>query len=155
MKRYLPLLFVLLLISALSGFLMSQPSLVGRIGINLTYRQYKFLETWWKGALLVFSVLLVLAVLQGFLEHKLGARKARWVHVLMIVLALVGFYFTWYDFHHTTTHRWLRKRFHIGAYLFWVGWIWISVYYLFVKTKSTTHEKEFRHPGLEENQPIP
>ena len=115
---------------------MSKPSLIGRIGINLFYHEYRFLKTWWKGALAVFSVLAVLLILQGIAERKLAFRTAKLLHVGMIVLALVGLYMTYSDFQHTSTHRWLKEKFHLGAYLFWIGWIIVSLFYLTVGKKT-------------------
>lgn len=109
---------------------MSKPSLIGRIGISLFYHEYRFLRTWWKGALAVFGTLIVLLILQGIAEQKLTPRYARLIHVAMILLALAGLYFTYSDFQHTTTHRWLKEKFHIGAYLFWIGWMIVSLFYL-------------------------
>jgi hypothetical protein len=124
---------LLAFLSCLSGWLMSRPSMVGRVGIELFYKEYKFLRTWWQGALAIFVTLMILLVLQGILASKLSRRKSNLVHLGMILLALLGFYFTYYDFHHTPTHRWLKERFHIGAYLFWASWIMISIYYLIQK----------------------
>jgi hypothetical protein len=50
-----------------------------------------------------------------------------------LVLALIGLYFTYQDFRHNTAHRWLGERFHLGGYLFWIGWMAISVFYLIKK----------------------
>lgn len=124
---------LLAFLSCLSGWLMSRPSLVGRMGIELFYKEYKFLRTWWQGALAVFVTLMILLVLQGILALKLSKRKSNLIQLGMILLALLGFYFTYYDFNHTATHRWLKERFHIGAYLFWASWIMISIYYLVQK----------------------
>jgi hypothetical protein len=124
---------LLAFLSCLSGWLMSRPSLVGRMGIELFYKEYKFLRTWWQGALAVFVTLMILLVLQGIVYRKLSVRKSNLVQLGMILLALLGFYFTYNDFHHTATHRWLKERFHIGAYLFWASWIMISIYYLIQK----------------------
>lgn len=135
-KKLLSMAGLLAFLSALSGWLMSKPSLVGRVGIELFYKEYKFLRTWWQGSLVVFATLLLLLLLQGWAQVKLPARRSRLIHVLMILLALAGLYFTFYDFHHTATHRWLKERFHIGAYLFWGGWIIISVFYLLQKKEQ-------------------
>ena len=107
--------------------------MAGRIGIDLFYKQYKFLKIWWQGALTVLVVWLLLLFLQGIIQKKLQKQKSLLLHSLIIVLALTGLYFTYYDFQHTLTHRWLKERFHIGAYLFWIGWIFISSFYLVQK----------------------
>ncbi|MFL5739019.1 MAG: hypothetical protein ACJ75B_02285 [Flavisolibacter sp.] len=141
-KSYLLLVLVLLLLSAICGFLLSKPSLVGKIGIHLFYKQYRFLEIWWHGALFVFVVWMILLFGQGLLQRKLKMKQAMFVQYAMIFLALVGFYFTYRDFRDTTTHRWLKERFHIGGYLFWAGWILISIFYLTEKKQINLHEEE-------------
>src|SRR5690349_701982 len=96
---------VLILLAALSGFLLSKPSLVGKIGINLFYKQYRFLHVWWHGALLVFVVWTILLFGQGLAQKKLKRNHAIIVHCSTILLALIGLYFTYRDFRDTTTHR--------------------------------------------------
>jgi hypothetical protein len=129
-RKWIPLLLLILLVSLTSGILMSRPSLSGRLGINLVYTEYKFLRTWWKGALAVMLVLSIFTIAQGLAQARMPQRRAALVHGLMILLAITGLYFTWSDFTNTTTHRWLGSRFHIGAYLFWLGWIAISIIFL-------------------------
>src|SRR6476620_10210523 len=114
-RKWIPVLLVILIVSMTSGFLMSRPSLSGRLGINLVYTEYKFLRTWRKGALAVMLVLSIFTLAQGLAQSRLPQRKAALVHGLMILLALAGLYFTWSDFTNTMTHRWLGSRFHIGA----------------------------------------
>jgi hypothetical protein len=133
--------------------MMSQPSLVGRVGMDLFYKQYRFLKTWWQGALLVFAVWILVLFVQGLVQKKLSAPKARIFHIVMIMFALAGFYFTWSDFHHTTTHRWLKDRFHIGAYLFWLGWILVSIHYLLQNKDSIKIEKERGNIAISKDKP--
>jgi hypothetical protein len=144
-KKFLLLLLVLILLACLSGYLMSKPSLVGKIGISVFYKQYAFLSKWWQGAVSVFGTWLVLLIIQYTAQRKLSRRNAIILESALIVLALVGFYFTYRDFRDTTTHRWLKDRFHIGAYLFWFGWILISVFcVLEKKPEEPIYENERR-----------
>ena len=131
MKRSAILVSGLLLLSLISGVLLSKASLVGKAGMTLFYREYNFLKTWWKGALLVFIVLMIFFVVQGILQRNKPPEKKRLVHIVAIVLAILGLVFTYYDFSNTVTHRMLGTSFHVGAYLFWAGWIAISIHYLF------------------------
>ena len=130
MKRTVLFIFLLALLSAFSGLLLSKVSFAGRTGISLFYTEYKFLKTWWQGALAVFMILLIILGGQGFADKKLSRPKAKLVHITMVLFALAGLYVTYYDFSHTTTHRFLGGRFHLGAYLFWVDCILISLFYL-------------------------
>lgn len=136
-KRFTYLVVVLAILSLVSGILLSKASLIGRTGINLFYKEYKFLKVWWQGALVVFVVLLLLAILQGIAERKLYHKKAKVVQLGCLLAAVAGMYFTYLDFRHTTTHRLLGERFHLGGYLFWIGWIIICCFYLFQKQKPT------------------
>ncbi|MGZ5190267.1 MAG: cytochrome d ubiquinol oxidase subunit II [Flavisolibacter sp.] len=130
MKKFIPLVLFLLILSCLSGYLMSKPSLVGRIGIDLFYKQYQFLKIWWQGAFLVFITWMFILFLQILIQRKFTIVRSRIILFFSILLALTGLYFTWDDFQQTNTHRWLKERFHIGAYLFWLGWIVISGFLL-------------------------
>ena len=129
MKRN-TLVLLLAILSGISGYLLSKASFVGRMGINLFYKEYKFLKVWWQGALVIFGTLLLLLLLQGLAQRRMVFFKARLLNIGAILAALVGLYFTYYDFRHTTTHRLLGERFHLGGYLFWIGWIMISLYCL-------------------------
>lgn len=121
----------LFLLSILSGILLSKASLVGRAGMTLFYQEYNFLKTWWKGAVLIFITLLLLFIIQGQLQKNKPLSKARLINIVAVVLALAGLYFTYLDFSNSVTHRWLGTAFHTGGYLFWIGWLAISVFYLF------------------------
>jgi hypothetical protein len=136
MKRKLSLVIFLLILSGIAGYLLSKASLVGRVGISLFYTQYKFLKVWWQGGLLIFIVWMMLFFLQKMLQRKKSSSTARLIQIGFIVIALLGLYFTYQDFRHNTSHRWLGERFHLGGYLFWVGWIIISVFYLTEKTTA-------------------
>jgi hydrogenase-4 membrane subunit HyfE len=140
-KRISVLVLILAALATLSGYLMSKASFVGRLGMTFVYKEYRFLKTWWKGALIVFAVWMILLVVQAIVERKLSKQKATIIHVVFILLALVGLYFTYSDFQHTTTHRWLKEKFHIGAYLFWLGWIIISTFCIVQKRQDILTEK--------------
>ena len=153
MKRKFGLVLCLLILSGIAGYLLSKASLVGRMGISLFYKQYAFLKVWWQGGLLVFIVWMILFFLQGYVKRKLSPKAYKWTQIGAIVIALTGLYFTYQDFHHTISHRWLGERFHLGGYLFWIGWIIISVFYLTEKRKTVLsadlHPKKdtFSAPG--------
>lgn len=130
MKRGYRLTLMLFLLAALAGYLLSKASWVGRTGINLFYQQYKFLKVWWQSGLLVFAVWMLLFFLQGRAQKKLPPRSATLTQIGALLAALIGLYFTYQDFRHNTAHRWLGERFHLGGYLFWIGWMAITVFYL-------------------------
>ena len=118
----------LAIFSLLVGYLFSCISLVGKIGIGLFYHEYKFLKVWWKGALIVFVVWMIVWLVQSFLRKKLTASGRSLMHSIFLMIALAGLYFSFSDFRHTLSHRWLGERFHLGVYLFWIVWIGITIY---------------------------
>lgn len=123
MKRAKWVVLFLAILSILSGYLMSKASLVGRAGMSLFYTEYNFLKTWWKGALLIFVILIALFIVHGQVQKRMTYKKARSVHIIATIFAITGLYFTYNDFRHTISHHLLGERFHLGVYLFWVGWI--------------------------------
>lgn len=98
--------------------------------MSLFYREYNFLKTWWKGGLLILAALMALYIAHGMVQKKYPASKAKAIHIGACVIALIGLYFTYNDFRHTLSHRLLGERFHLGVYLFWIGWIITGLYYL-------------------------
>lgn len=136
MRRSASLTLFLALLSVVSGYMFSNASWIGRMGISLFYQEYAFLKVWWKGALMVFAVLIFLYAVQSLAQRMASKAIAKTVHIFAIAASVVGLYFTYNDFRHTTSHRWLGERFHIGAYLFWLGWIVISVYLLLAKRNA-------------------
>ncbi len=135
MKIFRILLLFLLPLSCLSGYLMSKASFVGRVGINFFYKEYKFLKIWWQGALLVFIALL-LVLLAHRAAQKMTSKSRLLTQAVLLIVAFIGLYLTYSDFRHTLSHRLLGERFHLGAYLFWLGWIVISVTYLFSRKRA-------------------
>lgn len=138
MKRVAPLIAFLAALSLLAGYLFSKMSWIGRVGINLIHKDYKFLKVWWQGAIVVFGVLMVLLLVQWLVQQKTRIGTARIVQLIALLLAIGGLYYTYQDFRHDYTHRWLKERFHLGGYLFWIGWISISLFFLFSKNRKQT-----------------
>ena len=137
MKRSSILFLILLVISVVSGWLLSKATLIGRTGINLFYQEYKFLKVWWQGALVVLVVLLVLWMIHQLVRTHFNRNRAILGHSLMLFIYLVGLYFTYNDFRTDLSHRLLGERFHLGAYLFWLGAILVAIFYLF---KTNYHQ---------------
>jgi hypothetical protein len=127
------MMILLAVLSVIAGSLLSGASLAGRAGISLFYSEYGFLKVWWQAALAIFVLWMILLVVQRVVHNKAALPTARIVHVFALLLALAGLYFTYYDFRHSLSHRLLGERFHLGAYLFWFGWMIISLFYLLQK----------------------
>src|SRR4051812_5760752 len=116
MARNFFFLVYLALLSALSGVLMSRMSFIGRVGINLFHKDYRFLKVWYRGGGLVFGVLLLFFLLQWLATRYLARRSAAMIHVIALALALGGLWLTYDDFRGDFTHRLLRERFHLGVF---------------------------------------
>lgn len=129
-KRIAWFVLFLLILSIISGYLLSEVSLVGKIGIKFFYKEYTFLRSWYKGAAAIFVVLILLFMAQLIIIKTARKNVSQIVSVFCIAGALIGLYFTYDDFRHTLSHRWLGERFHLGAYLFWIGWIIVCLYIL-------------------------
>lgn len=141
MRRSASLTLFLALLSVVSGYLLSNASWVGRTGMSLFYAEYEFLNVWWQGALVVFGMLIFLYALQSLVQRLFAKRVATVVHVFALAAAFVGLYLTYADFRQTFSHRLMGERFHIGAYLFWIGWMVISIYLLLVKKNARALNK--------------
>lgn len=130
MKRSAFFISGIFILSIVSGVLLSRASLVGKSGMTLFYTEYNFLKTWWKGALLIFIILFLIYLIQGMLQKQKPPGQKKMINYIAIFLATAGWYFTYLDFNNTVSHRFLGTAFHIGGYLFWIGWIAISIKYL-------------------------
>ena len=130
MRKITILCFFLAALSVVSGVLLSKSSFIGKVGIHFFYQQYKFLRIWWQGALVIFCFLLLLVGIHLVVRKMLDFKTARFTYLLALAVALVGLYLTYLDFRQSLSHRLLGERFHIGAYLFWLGWISINIFFL-------------------------
>jgi hypothetical protein len=131
MRRNNPaFLLFLAILSVLSGWLMSRMSWIGRMGINLFHKEYRFLKVWYRGAGAVFATLLALFLIQWLLDRKLPRMGARATQLAGLAAAICGLWLTYSDFRTDFSHSILKERFHLGAYLFWIGWMCISLYLL-------------------------
>jgi len=119
------------------GWTLSKASLVGKVGIHFLHREYAFLNSWWKGALFVWVVWLVLEIIQ----YRVWKRNRRNINLTIqttfIFLAVLGLYYTYLDFR-TLSHGLLGDRFHIGGYLFWIGWCVISLFFIRLRNDEFT-----------------
>ena len=141
MKRYLPLITILALLSLISGYMLSRMSFLARTAISVfkkKYYYYSFMKIWWKGALFNFTILALLLVLQIWLQSKLNKQKAFLMNLACLVLAVLGLYFTYKDFRADLSHRLAGERLHLGFYLFWIAWMCISIFMLWQNTLRTT-----------------
>ncbi|RYE23854.1 MAG: cytochrome d ubiquinol oxidase subunit II [Sphingobacteriales bacterium] len=139
MNRSLTLLLTFLLaLSITAGILFSKISFIGRVGINLFYKNYSFFKVWWQGAGLVFAIFFIWMGLHYLLRRYATAMNALISYILTLLLAIAGLVFTYNDFRHDFSHRLTGERFHLGGYCFWLGFISISLYYIVNRKKTPT-----------------
>jgi hypothetical protein len=128
-KKLITLNAILVPLAIIAGWTLSKATLVGKVGIHVLHREYLFLNSWWKGALLIWGVWVVLEIIQ-YLIWKRNLRKINLAfQTFFIFLAALGLYFTYLDFK-TFSHGILGDRFHLGGYLFWIGWCIISIFFI-------------------------
>lgn len=118
MKNTVILILVQSLIALVVGILSSKMSFIGRLSIRLVHTEYAVLKVWWQTALLCFIIQLVLILLFESLKKVTSIRVIRILSSFILLLALMGLYYTYHDFT-TTLHRYMRMKFHIAGYLFW------------------------------------
>lgn len=109
---------------------MSKATWIGRVGMTFFYKEYNLLKIWWQGAIAVMLFLLLMYMLHRFFARKLPFAQARMAHFLLLLAAGGLLYYSYYDFHHTLTHRMLGWKFHFGFYLVWIGWILVAMHYI-------------------------
>ncbi|HTN47252.1 MAG TPA: hypothetical protein VL098_12960 [Flavipsychrobacter sp.] len=138
MKRITYITLFTLIISIIAGTLVSSASWIGRVGISVFYKEYSFLKAWWKVATFMFLLLMLFYTLQSWAQKKLSVGAAKMVHIFCILAALTGLYLCYDDFQDDFSHSLLGERFHIGIYLFWIGWIVISAYLILTRNTQQT-----------------
>lgn len=141
MKKKIPVMILCqLLFTWLQVMLISKISLIGKIGIAVAYKEYRFLRSFWKTYFLLAGVqLLVIGVLAY--THRTQTRKKHSVACgIIFLLAVLGLLYTYNDFVHTYSHRLLKERFHLGFYLFWIGMMASSVFFLLLPKKQIKPE---------------
>lgn len=104
-------------------------SFVGKVGIRVLYSEYGIFRIWWKTAVLLFALQLILIFVLWLVKRLLGQRLALATILLILLFGLIGAYFTYLDFT-TTSHRLMKESFHSGGYLFWGSWSLSCLYFM-------------------------
>lgn len=100
------------------------------------HHEYSFLKVWYKAAAVVFAVLLLLHGIGAAIKKYLSTRTSKVYYIIVLIVAAAGLYLTYRDFHSDFSHRLLNENFHLGAYLFWAGWISSSLFYMAIKKQD-------------------
>jgi hypothetical protein len=107
-----------------------------------------FLNSWWKGALFVWGVWVVLEIIQYLFWKKYRQNINLAVQATCIILSVLGLFYTYLDFR-TFSHGLLGERFHIGGYLFWIGWCIISIYFIKLPNDKIVNKESQTSPTKE------
>lgn len=142
MRKSGTLTLFLALLSVVCGYMLSKATWLARVGISVFYQEYEFLKVWWKGALMVFVLFLFLYAMQSLVQRHAGKLAARTTHFFCLAAAVVALYLTYDAFRNELSYRMLGERFHIGVYLFWMGWMVISIYLLLAKENASAIRKK-------------
>lgn len=133
-KRSVLFIAILAVMSVITGYMMSSISWIGRIGMSIFYKEYGFLKVWWQAAIVVFFVWLIIFAAHSMIKKRVSKASALAGNLISMIVAIGGLYFTYSDFRNDFSHGLMGEPFHIGFYLFWLGWISISLYFLAEKS---------------------
>lgn len=114
----------------LETYLISKISFIGRVGIATIHKEYKLLRSGWKTFLLLFGIQIAIIITLNIIQKKVSRKSMILTASLLLGVAAIGFFITFQDFLHTYTHRLLKERFHLGFYLFWMGWMGSCIFFL-------------------------
>jgi hypothetical protein len=100
------------------------------VGIATIHREYRLLRSGWKTFLLLFGIQIAIIITLNIIQKKVSRKSMILTASLLLGVAAIGFFITFQDFLHTYTHRLLKERFHLGFYLFWMGWMGSCIFFL-------------------------
>lgn len=133
-NKWIILILLQVIVSLISGILLSKMSLIGRIGVSTVYTEYGFLKDWYKGFALVLLVQLLLIAILWIVKRVAKYKNFSIVNLVFIILGLIGLLYTFYDFT-STSHKYMNTQFHWGGYLFWIGWFITCLFFFFARVK--------------------
>lgn len=117
-------------LALVAGVLISKMSFIGRMGINIAYKEYTIFKSWWQTALAMFAIQALLLAVQWLASRRLARNVNLAVLLSLLAIGVIGLYITYHDFNHTFSHRLLNEKFHLGFYLFWIMWLMGNMYFL-------------------------
>lgn len=133
-NKWIILLLLQVIVSLISGILLSKMSIIGRIGVSTVYTEYGFLKHWYKGFAAVLLAQIILIAILWLVKRFTTYKNFSIVNLVFIILGLLGLLYTYYDFT-STTHKYMNDQFHWGGYLFWIGWFITCFYFFFARVK--------------------
>ncbi|MDO5655156.1 MAG: hypothetical protein Q4G27_03335 [Flavobacteriaceae bacterium] len=139
MRTLVFLAFFQMILSAISAWLISQMSFIGKLGIGLFYKEYKILKSPIETGILIFALQMFVVILLFICWRFISNKATRIVSLLVIFLACIGLAYTIHDFTYEFSHRILKSKFHTGFYLIWAGMIISALIYLFIPARIKQH----------------
>ena len=133
-NKWIILLLLQVIVSLISGILLSKMSIIGRIGVSTMYTEYGFLKHWYKGFAAVLVAQIILIAILWLVKRFTTYKNFSIVNLVFIILGLLGLLYTYYDFT-STSHKYMNGQFHWGGYLFWIGWFITCFYFFFARVK--------------------
>lgn len=133
-NKWIVLILIQVIISLISGILLSQMSLIGKIGVSTLYSEYGFLRHWYKGFAAVLIVQSLLIAILWIVKRVTTYKNFSIVNLILVIIGLIGLIYTFYDFT-STSHKYMNSKFHAGGYLFWAGWFISCIYFFIVRVK--------------------
>ncbi|MCH5685615.1 hypothetical protein LWM68_15955 [Niabella sp. W65] len=82
--------------------------------------------------------MLVIGIILYFADRSLKGIQRKVVLIASFLVFLLGLYLTFRDFRTDLAHRWLGERFHVGIYLYWIGFCIISLFFALTEKKTVT-----------------
>ncbi|MDR3272104.1 MAG: hypothetical protein LBT29_01275 [Flavobacteriaceae bacterium] len=137
MRRISLLLQAEAIIAVISGYLISHMSWLGRVvGIPIFHPEYIFMKSWWKTTLIILAIEWAVIFVLWILKIKARPIVSKSTCFLFMIIGFTGLCLTYRDFMTVFEHKLLKEKFHLGGYLFWIGWIISSFYFLIMPKQS-------------------
>jgi len=133
-NKWIILILIQVIVSLVSGILLSKMSIIGKIGVSTVYTEYGFMKQWYKGFAAVLLIQLLLIAILWIVKRLTTYKNFSLVNLVFIILGLIGLLYTFYDFT-STSHKYMNSQFHAGGYLFWAGWFITCLYFFFARVK--------------------
>jgi hypothetical protein len=96
-----------------------------------------------KSIIMILIVYMILFMLLGLVYKRMKTNIFNKISFLVLLMGFIGAILTYYDFHHTITHKLLGSKFHFGGYIFWMGYIIIPSFFLFNKKIYSDEKKRW------------
>lgn len=141
--KTISLILIQALLSVISGVLASKMSLIGKLAVSVTHREYSVFKTWWKTALIIFAIQIILIFILWVFK-KISNSLGTVVSLLMLVIIGFGVYYTYLDFTETS-HKHMKMTFHSGFYLAWLGAALSCIFFIITPIKNQNKEIELEN----------